>query len=211
VLTLNDIRNPAKIIMLLSVLAMRAGGLLNNSQAAADAGLDIKTYERYKAAVINTFMVFEMPAWAKPNRLNKRFAKAAKLFFYDTSLLAYLMKRDMGEILKNDRNTMGHLFENYVASEIKKHLSSLPGYGVFHFRTADRKELDFVIEKSNGDTLGIEVKLGDSLQERDFGGLKLLREAVGKKFKRGVIIYTGNETVPWGENLWALPVSCLWS
>jgi predicted AAA+ superfamily ATPase len=149
-----------------------------------------------------------MPAWAKPNRLNKRFTKAAKLFFYDTNLLAYLIRRDMGEILKNDRITMGHLFENFVASEIMKGLSSLPGYGVSHFRTSDQKELDFVIEKSSGETLGIEVKLSDSLREEDFYGLKLLREAAGKKFKRGAVVYTGSEILPWGENLWALPVSC---
>ncbi|MDR2019988.1 MAG: DUF4143 domain-containing protein [Treponema sp.] len=210
VLTLNDIRNPVKIITLLSVLATRAGALLNNSQAAADSGLDSKTYERYKGAAINSFMVFEMPAWAKPGRLNKRFTKAAKLFFYDTNLLAYLMKRDIGEIFRNDRTTMGHLFENYVAAEIMKHLSSLSGHGVFHFRTADKKELDFVIERNNGEILGIEVKLSDSLTDRDFGGLKILREAVGEQFKRGFVVYTGREILPWGKDLWALPVSCLW-
>jgi predicted AAA+ superfamily ATPase len=211
VLTLNDIRNPAKIVTLLSALAMRAGGLLNNSQAAVDAGLDSKTYERYKGAVVNTFIIFEMLAWAKPNRLNKRFIKAAKLFFYDTNLLAYFMRRDIGEIFQNDRTAMGHLFENYVATEIMKRLSSLPGYGVFHFRTADRKELDFVIERGNGDILGIEAKLSDSLEDRDFNGLKFLRETVGEQFKRGFVIYTGNEILPWGKDLWALPVSCLWT
>jgi predicted AAA+ superfamily ATPase len=210
VLALNDIRNPVKIITLLSVLATRAGALLNNSQAAVDSSLDSKTYERYKGAAINSFMIFEMPAWAKPSRLNKRFTKAAKLFFYDTNLLAYLMRRDIGEIFRNDRTTMGHLFENYVAAEIMKHLSSLPGYGVFHFRTADKKELDFVIERNNGEILGIEVKLSDSLTDRDFSGLKILREAVGEQFRRGFVIYSGKEILPWGKDLWALPVSCLW-
>ena len=65
-----DIRNPSKEIMLLSILAMRAAGLLNNSQAAQETGLDIKTYERYKAAAANTFIIFEVPAWSKPNHLS---------------------------------------------------------------------------------------------------------------------------------------------
>jgi hypothetical protein len=55
------------------------------------------------------------------------------------------------------------------------------------------------------------VKLSDSLEERDFGGLKLLRETAGERFKRGAVIYTGNDVLPWAKDLWALPVSCLWT
>ena len=207
--TVADIRNPSKVIMLLSILAMRAGGLLNNSLAAQETGLDIKTYERYKASALNTFIIFEVSAWSKPNRLNKRFTKSPKLFFTDTNLLVYLLRRDLKEMYQNDRITMGHLFENFVASEIMKNASSLPGLDVSHFRTSDQKEVDFVLEKG-GNVIGVEVKLDSVLDKHDFAGLKLLKEATGKHFKRGVVIYPGTELVPFGEELWALPLCYLW-
>ncbi|MDR3248430.1 MAG: ATP-binding protein [Treponema sp.] len=205
-----DIRNPVKVVMLLSVLAMRAGGLLNNSAVAQETGLDIKTYERYKAAAINTFLIFELPPWAKPNRLNKRFTRSPKLFFNDTNLLAYLLRRDLRDIYATDRITMGHLFENFIATEIMKNAAALPDTTVSHFRTSDQKEVDFVLEKTTGDTIGIEVKLDATPNNHDFYGLKLLKEAVGDKFKRGLVLYSGNEVVSWGEDLWAVPACYMW-
>ena len=205
-----DIRNPVKAVNLLTVLTMRAGSPLNNSLAASAAGLDIKTYERYKAAAINTFIIFELPAWTKPSRINKRIAKSAKLFFADTNLLVYLMRRDIREIYKNDKIAMGHIFENFIATEIMKNAGPLADAEVSHFRTSDQKEVDFVIEKSNGDLIGIEVKLESVPDKHDFAGLKLLKEASGGKFKKGVVIYPGTELVSFGEKLWAVPVCYLW-
>jgi predicted AAA+ superfamily ATPase len=208
--TVADIRSPVKTINLLTVLTMRAGSPLNNSLAASEIGLDIKTYERYKAAVINTFVIFELPAWAKPGRINKRVVKSSKLFFTDTNLLCYLMRRDLGDIYENDRITMGHVFENFIAGEIMKNTAPLTDLEVSHFRTADQKEVDFVIEKPNGDTIGIEVKLERVPDKHDFAGLKLLQEATGAKFKKGIVLYPGTELVSFGEKLWAVPACYLW-
>jgi predicted AAA+ superfamily ATPase len=205
-----DIRNPDKIIMLLSILSMRAAGLLNNSLVSVETGIDNKTYEKYKTAVVNAFLIFELKAWAKPERLNKRFAKSSKLFFNDTNLLVYLMKRDIKEIYKNKEPLAGRLFENFIATEIMKNASSLVDVGAYHFRTADKKEADFVLERHNGDTIGIEVKLERNLNNKDFYGLRALKNIVGDKFKKGIVIYGGGELVPFGENMWALPLNYLW-
>jgi len=204
-----DIRNPSKVIMLLSVLAMRTGGFLNNNQTAQEIGLDIKTYERYKTATLNTFILFEIPAWSKPSSINKRFTKSPKLFFTDTNMAAYLLRRDLKDIYNNDRSVMGRLFENFIATEIMKNAVSLTGLEVSHFRTSDQKEVDFVLEKG-GQVVGIEVKLNSTPSTHDFNGLRVLREATGKQFKQGIVIYTGTEVVPFGENFWAVPACYLW-
>lgn len=206
--TVADIRNPSKVIKLLSVLAICSGGLINNNQTAGEIGLDIKTYERYKSAALNTFIIFEIPAWAKPNNINKRFTKTAKLFFTDTNLAAYLLKRDLKDIYNNDRNAMGRLFENFIAAEIIKNAVSLPNLEVSHFRTSDQKKVDFVLEK-DGKVIGIEVKLNSSPSVHDFNGIKILKEAAGKRFKRGIVIYTGKDIVPFADDLWAVPACFL--
>jgi predicted AAA+ superfamily ATPase len=205
-----DIRRPEKIITLLSLFALRAGSLLNNASVSQEAGLDAKTYERYKASCSNTYIIFEIQPWAKPIRLNKRFTKSPKLYFTDTNLLAYLLRRDMDEIYSGDPVTMGHLFENFAACEIMKNTAGRHEYDVTVFRTQDNKEVDFVVEKRNGDAIGIEVKLSGSVSGGDISGLRLLQEALGDKFKRGIVLYTGSELVSLAQDIWAVPVPFLW-
>ncbi len=41
-------------------------------------------------------------------------------------------------------------------------------------------------------------------------GLKVLEEALGKKFLGGVVLYLGREAVPFAKNMHALPISALW-
>ena len=55
---LSDIRNPEKIITLMSVLSQRAGGIVNDSEISSEVGLDRKTYDKYKAAMLNSFSAF---------------------------------------------------------------------------------------------------------------------------------------------------------
>jgi predicted AAA+ superfamily ATPase len=205
-----DIRRPEKIITLLSLLARRAGSLLNNSSVAQEAGLDTKTYDRYKAACSNTYIIFEIQPWAKPVQINKRFTKSPKLYFTDTNLLAYLLRRDMDEIYAGDPVNMGHLFENFIASEIMKNTAGTHNYDLTVFRTQDNKEVDFVVEKHNGDAIGIEVKLSGSISGGDIASLRLLQDSLGDKFKKGIVLYTGSELVSLAPDMWAVPVPFLW-
>jgi predicted AAA+ superfamily ATPase len=36
------------------------------------------------------------------------------------------------------------------------------------------------------------------------------RSRAGDRFKKVIVIYTGNELAPFGENLWAVPANFLW-
>ena len=108
---------------------------------------------------------------------------------------------------------MGHIFENFIATEIMKSISVSSGKNyVSHFNPVrgDGKETDFIIEKDNGDTIAIEVKLDSSLNGNDFKNLELCRTVIGNKFKKGIVLYTGLDLVPFGEKLWAVPVNYLW-
>jgi hypothetical protein len=44
----------------------------------------------------------------------------------------------------------------------------------------------------------------------DFKGLKLLAQNMDQKFIKGIVFYCGSQVVPFGNNLWALPITCLW-
>lgn len=45
----------------------------------------------------------------------------------------------------------------------------------------------------------------------DFRGLKKLRDAAGERFTTGVVLYDGEDTVPFGEGLFAVPLSRIWT
>jgi predicted AAA+ superfamily ATPase len=210
--TLADIKNPDYIFQLLVSLSGRAGGLLNNTNIMKETGLDAKTYDKYKALCNNTFLTFELPSWTKPNRLDKKFVKQKKLYFTDTCLLCHILQRDLEDIYQNDRTVMGHVFENFIATEIMKAVNSLDSFSVSHFNPVQYqgKEVDFVIESPNGKTMGIEVKLDGTINEKDWANMNTLQETVGDKFLKGIIIYTGTSLIQVARAIWAVPVNYLW-
>ena len=67
-----------------------------------------------------------------------------------------------------------------------------------------------MLEADDGRLAGIEVKAAATLGDADLKGLAALREVAGKRFHRGVVLYTGREALPFGSDLWVLPVSALW-
>jgi len=206
---LADVRRNEQLFFLLSLISMRAGGLLNDASICAELGMNAITYQRYKALLINIFLIFELRPWMPPHRLNKRFTKSPKLYFYDTNVLTYFMRRNLSDLFRDDRTAFGRVFENYVVTEIIKHASGRADIGVSFFRQADGTETDIVLERSNGDMVGIEIKASESVRVDDTKNLSRLKNIAGDRFKRGFVIYTGAESVPLGANIQALPIAWL--
>jgi predicted AAA+ superfamily ATPase len=70
--------------------------------------------------------------------------------------------------------------------------------------------VDIVLESPSGDLVGVEVKTSATVGTGDFKGLRALAEETGKRFRRGVVLYQGCETVPFGKNLHAIPIQTVW-
>lgn len=207
--SLSDLKNPEIMVALLSLLSTRTGGLLNNTEVAKELGVDYRTYEKMFAFALNSFLVFNVKPWARPNKLSKRFVKSPKLYFTDCNFLSYIMKRDIDEMYENDKKAFGHVFENFVATELLKS-AKLNNLELSHYRTQSGKEADFVLENAQGDVVGIEVKSAKDIDKKAYSGLLELKELCGDKFKKGIILYTGNDIVPLSEKIWAVPVCYFW-
>jgi hypothetical protein len=67
------------------------------------------------------------------------------------------------------------------------------------------------LEDATGRIVGVEVKAAAKVGARDFKGLRTLAEATGDRFRRGIVLYGGSTTVPFGKDLHALPVGTLWA
>ncbi|MFA5916452.1 MAG: nucleotidyltransferase family protein [Burkholderiales bacterium] len=70
--------------------------------------------------------------------------------------------------------------------------------------------MDLVLEAPGQRIAGIEVKASSNLGQGDFSGLRALAETLGDKFVGGVVLYLGEQRLPFGDKLWALPISVLW-
>ena len=194
---------------LLSILASRAGGLMNDSDIAREAGLNPVTGKSYREILKLMFLTFDIKPWYR--NVGKRLVKAAKGYMIDTNLLCHLLDYAIDDIALTKPDLFGHLLENFVATELLKQLSnSAVKAELYHFRTSDGKEVDFILEKPDGTVLAIEVKRAETVTMDDFKGIKVFQELAGKDFLGGVVLYSGKDVAPFGENLWAVPYFALW-
>jgi predicted AAA+ superfamily ATPase len=193
---------------LLRLAASRAMSLLNFADLSRDAAMPQTTLQRYWALFEATFLVRSLPPWH--TNLGLRLVKTPKVLLGDTGLLCHLLGLDAARLQADDLMT-GAALECLVASELTKQISwSETRPGLFHYRTHTQQEVDFVLEDARERLVGIEVKKTASPASSDFKGLRHLSEQTGKKFLRGILLYTGSTSVAFESNLHALPVSSLW-
>ena len=206
---LANIERLSELPRLLALLASRAGELLNFADLARTLGIPQTTLKRYMTLMEMTFLVRLLPACF--SNLGKRLAKAPKLLLADTGLLTHLVEADENRLRRN-RTLLGHVLENFVAMELIKQLGwSERRCRLFHFRTESGAEVDLVLEDRAGRLVGVKVKSAAAARQQDFRGLETLARLTGDRFVRGVVLCTGTTAVPFGRNLFALPVSQLWT
>lgn len=210
-----DIRDLASIAdftaipRLLSVVAARAGNLLNFADLSRTMALPQTTLKRYFALLENTFLVELLRPWAR--NLGKRVIQTPKVYLNDSGLLAHTLGATV-ERLKTEGSLVGAVLENFVLMELRKQCGwSASRPELFYWRTASGQEVDFVIEDRTGRVVGIEVKAAATLGNNDVRGLKALADAVGKSWIRGVVLYSGTEIIPFAADLHGVPLKSIWS
>jgi uncharacterized protein len=143
------------------------------------------------------------------NLLGPRLVKAPKRLISDSGLLCHLLRVDRDRLLE-DHAMRGLVLEAYVGMELVKAASLLgPGTDVLHYRTRKGTEVDFLVEASDGRVAGVEVKASRSVDADDFNRFEGLEDTLGDRFARGVVLYAGSQTVPFGERLAAWPLGLL--
>jgi predicted AAA+ superfamily ATPase len=194
---------------LLSILATRVGGLMNDSDIAREVGLNAVTGKSYRGILKLMFLTLDVRPWHR--NVGKRLVKAPKGYLVDTNLICHLLDYDIDDVASTKPDLFGHLLENFVATELLKQLSNSDIKAeLYHFRTSDGKEVDFILERPDGSVLAIEVKRAETVNMDDFKGIKVFQELAGKDFIGGVVLYSGKDVAPFGNNWWAVPFSVLW-
>jgi predicted AAA+ superfamily ATPase len=146
-----------EFIKFTSLLAGRVGTLLDLSGLANEVGVDSKTIKDW-VSILETMhlIVLVQPFFTN---LSNRLVKSPKIYFIDTGLACRLQGWGApGPILTSPQQ--GHLFENLVFSEIfKMNINFQLGIKIFHWRSRDGEEIDFLLEFEPGKFLFVEAKV----------------------------------------------------
>jgi uncharacterized protein len=207
--TLGDVADRAVVARLLRATGATSAAELNIERLSSSMGAPATTLRRHLELLETLFLIRRVPAWS--SNLLSRTIKRPKVHITDTGLLAYLVGADEHRITA-DLDLGGKFYESFVTMELHRQISWLDDRPeLFHFRDRDQREVDIVIEHRDGSISAIEVKSAATVHNRDFRGLAHLRDKLGSAFKAGALLYTGANSVPFGDRLAAVPISGLWA
>ena len=204
-----NIQDRSGLIRLLRMIGARSATLHNQSELARNVSMPGSTIARYIPFLEAMFLIWFLPAWS--SNLGKRLVKSPKIHVCDSGLACHLCGADVDR-LADDPILAGRLLESFVAGELLKQ-SSWTDHPVslFHYRSQNGEEVDIVLEDRAGRVVAVEVKLAAGVAQRDIKGLASLRDALGDHFIRGVIVCTGQEVIPLGDRIFAVPLSMMFS
>jgi uncharacterized protein len=113
--------------------------------------------------------------------------------------------------LDKDRAMLGPMLETFVLQELRRQASWRPTpIDFFHFRDRDDFEVDVMLEHGQSAVAGIEVNAAATVTKGDLRGLRKLRDAAGRRFAAGIVLYDGSATISFGGGLYAVPLRALW-
>lgn len=146
ILTLDSIKNSAKLVNILRLLAFQIGKEVSVNELAKNVGLNKLTVERYLDLLTKVFVIYRIEGYSR--NLRKEISKSPRYYFWDNGIRNTLVANFNTLTLRND---IGELWENYVISERLK-LQHYQGWlsNNYFWRTYDQQEIDWIEERDGG-------------------------------------------------------------
>ena len=194
---------------LLGILAARAGGQTVISDLAKDLQLNNVTIRNYLSYLDTVFLTGRLSPWS--SNLNAKLVKTPKVFPTDSGLAAHLLQVDTEALAAPGHPATGTLVETFVYAELTRLLAAGDlGAALYFYRDRDGREIDFLLERRNGQVVAIEVKASSTVGAQDFRHLRWLADRLGDRFAGGYVLHLGTQTHPFGDRMMALPLSAMW-
>jgi uncharacterized protein len=194
---------PARLRLLLQMLAHVHGNLLNVSDLARSLGVSVPTVARDLDVLEGVFLIRRLYPYHA--NIQKRLTKCPKLYLRDSGILHLLGGlRNPNELATWPRR--GASFEGLVVQEISALARErVVRPGVFFWRTEAGGEVDLLIVDGQR-VIPIEIKLGATVDHHALRGLRACMTDLGVR-KGWVVVGSGErakigheiEIVPWSE------------
>ncbi|MGN8025450.1 ATP-binding protein [Microbacterium sp. 22242] len=209
VIQLSEIERVPQLRALIRMLAARSGQLLVPGRLAGELGLPQSTISRYLGLLEEVFLIKRIPAWSR--NLSSRAVATAKVAMVDSGIAANLLGQDAAGLRRRD-DALGNLLEGFTMMELARQLTwSQTSADLSHYRTKDGVEVDIVLENRRGEVIAIEVKASATAKAEHFRGIDHLAARLGVDLVAGIVLYLGENTLPFGGQKVAMPLSAIWS
>ena len=200
---------PAKFKEVISYAAEISAGLVNLSSMAKALSVNYQTIDRWLWLLEHMYVLRRVPIWH--HRKLTRMSKAPKLYFQDPGLLASVRGWDHINP-RVDHEKKKPFLESFVFAELTRLISfHLEGtIQLYAYRKQSGMEIDFILT-CGGKVVAIEVKASTTPSSDHFKNLRQLQSEIGDDFACGILLHTGNTIHRFGEKLYGVPISRLWS
>lgn len=181
----------------LQLVAGRVGQLVNLSSLANDVGVSYKTIESWLSILEASYIVFLLQPYYE--NFGKRVTKSPKIYFYDTGLLAHLLKINSLEELES-HFAYGQIFENLVITEIyKQNVNARRNETLYFWRDSNGVEIDLIIDSGLQKT-GIEIKSAQTFNSDMLKNFDSWLSADSKSQITTQLVYDGEQEQQVGEH-----------
>ena len=153
----------------------------------------------YRDALTRLRILDELPAWLPQGNTFTKLAQSPKHYLADPALATTLLDVSRGDVLgdtavENDPEygpLIGRLFEALAVLSVRVYAEGM-GASVSHFRDAEgRREVDLIIQLTNGAIVPIEIKTGNTVTSADTKHLTWLRDSLPDKVVDTMVLYGG--------------------
>lgn len=157
-------RDKHKMELLLRSLARNEATTVTNKKLKNDIkeidyeDIDVETVSAYLDVFQRLFLTDNQKPFEAKLRSSIRIKQAEKRHLSDPSLAAALLNATP-EMLLNDLNTLGFLFEALCERDLKIYAESFDAE-LYHYQDYNNNEMDAVIAMPDGKWCGFEIKLG---------------------------------------------------
>lgn len=190
---------------LMELLALHSGQVQKETELARHLAISQPTVHRWTNLLEISNVLIRIPVFAV-NR-GKRLTKRPKGYLADPGLASFLCGLYSADKVEQSRE-YGALFETLVLHHLRLLASRMsPPARVFHWRTSDGKEVDFVVTHGRR-SLAIECKATARPRESHAKHLRLFKR-LHPECSVGVVIHAGSQAEPLGRGLFTLPWTTL--
>ncbi len=159
-----------------------------------------------------------VPAWTPSLNPLSRLTQAPKHHLADPALAARLLGQTPASLLDGDTgpvdrpregSLLGDLFESLATLCVRVFAQACRAR-VSHLRTrGGEQEIDLIVERDDGCVLAVEVKLSDTVRDRDVRHLAWLRDRIGDRLIGRVVLSPGPQAYRRRDGVAVVPLALL--
>lgn len=212
-------RNTHKMRLLLRSLARNESTTVSNKtlkndiKAIDDEDIDTATIADYLNILDRLFITDNQKPFSTKIRSSVRIKQSEKRHFCDPSLACALLNITPNMLL-NDLETLGFLFESLCERDLKIYAESIDAH-IYHYQDYREREIDTIIELNDGRWCAVEIKLGANQIESAAENLKKIYKEMEKDPKSilpsAMIIVCGlsNAAYQREDGIYVVPLTAL--